>query len=128
MSSNDELTAEILKIYHGDSKYGHRGIRTLYEGAKEAGLEGVTLKKVREALKSSKIYGIHSPSLYKFPRNRISAHFPGHIVCVDLMDLSRFKQWNKGFVMVFLAAVKSDQFEDLETPSVSILIDEEPEI
>ena len=97
-----EKYARLSKIYYKPGEVGaFRGPKALYNAAKRNGLnKDITLKDCKEFLATQPTYSLYRPARRKFPRNKIRANFPGHVVQIDIMDMQKFK--NK-YLYVLLA-------------------------
>ena len=108
MASGDEaaknLEQALGKIYYGEYAEGsRRGIYNLYKEAKKQGVPGVTLAKCRAFLETQEVYTKYRPARKNYPRNRIIARMPGHVVQCDLMDMVRFVDENDGIRWLFVS-------------------------
>lgn len=63
----------------------------------------VPLKKAKQWLMKQDVYSLHRPVRYNFPRRKTLSYGIGELMQVDLMDLSKFSKWNKGFKFVLVA-------------------------
>ena len=89
------LLSRLRGIYFGGTPGALRGPDALFREAVKQRVRGVTREKVDKFLKAQPVYTRHRPARRNYPRNRIEANFPGHIVQVDIMDMQRVKAFNQ---------------------------------
>jgi hypothetical protein len=93
----------LLRIYSDpESPGGLGGTQALYEAAKEAGVVGVSQAKVRRFLRTLDLYVAQAPARKRYARDSIQAHYAGHVVQADIMDLSRWKESNDQYRYILL--------------------------
>lgn len=105
--------SHILKDLYTNIKKSssYSGAQNLYQEAKKIDPD-ITLKHVRNYLKSEKSYTLHKGTKKKFQRRKIISPGPGIIASADLADMSILSDYNNGvkFILVFI-----DSFSRLAT-------------
>jgi hypothetical protein len=90
------------ELYKSTDPRAFRGPAQLEEQAREAGLN-VTRKECQEFLKSQPSYTLFKNARKNYPRNKIVSHYCGHIVQIDLMDMSLYSDANDMYRYVVLS-------------------------
>ena len=101
------LPVEVLlrSIYTAEtagSSGAFRGAAALQKRARELGYH-ITLKDCRRFLASLPSYTENRPARQRYPRNKIQAHFCGHVVQIDIMDMQKVAEENDDYRYVLVA-------------------------
>ena len=89
-NKNDNKLGRIY--YNSKHPKGYGGVNKLKNAS------GLTLSKVKQWLSFEKPYSLHKPVRYNFPRRRVIVGGIDNQWQADLIDLSKLKKQNKGFV------------------------------
>ncbi len=76
-------------------------IQKLYKSAKTID-KSITLSKVKNFLKTQASYTIHRATKSKFNRRRILTPYPGHMISLPVMVMSRYRTHNPPYYLVLI--------------------------
>ena len=97
--------SHILKDLYRNLKMSssYSGAQNLYREAKKINSD-ITLKDVKNYLKSEKSYTLHKGTKKRFSRRKIISPGPRIIASADLADMSKLAKYNNGskFILVFI--------------------------
>ena len=100
MSVGDYLAS----IYYDPRKGGSfSGPRALFKAVRADGKRVLSMKKIKDWLKSQDVYTMHRRTVRKFKRNRIYVEKMDEQWDVDLMDMTEYAQENGGVRYVLMA-------------------------
>jgi transposase InsO family protein len=106
-SQSPQATVEkevfLAKLYTGKSAGAFRGPKALYQEAQKLGRTDISLNDCRKYLASQPPYTLYRPNRIKYPRNPIVAHYCGHTVEIDLMDMPLWVSENDNCRYVMLS-------------------------
>ena len=98
-----EKSVRLATLYYLAGDPGaFRGPKALFESARRHGFKDISFQDCKDFLATQPSYALYRPARKNFPRNRIIATFPGHIVQIDIMDMQKFNEFNP-FSYVLLA-------------------------
>ena len=69
---------------------------------KEEGKFDVGMYKIRKFLQNQESYGLHKPVRRRFQRNHVVSAGKDDLWMADLIDMVKYKDWNKGYKFILL--------------------------
>lgn len=94
----------LASVYYDPRKGGSfSGPRALYKGVRAEGKRVVSMRKIKEWLKSQDVYTMHRRMVRKFKRNKVYVEKMDAQWDADLMDMTAYAAENDGFRFVLMA-------------------------
>lgn len=78
------------------------GPQKLYKVVKNEGKFNIGMYKIRKFLHNQESYSLHKPVRRRFQRNHVISAGKDDLWMADLMDMVKFKDWNKGYKYILL--------------------------
>ena len=93
----------LRKIYYDPSHpASFAGPQKLYKVVKDEGKFKFGMYKLRKLLHNQESYGLHKPVRRRFQRNHIVSAGKDDLWMADLIDMVKYKDWNKGYKYILL--------------------------
>ena len=102
MKNKEFVTEQKLRDIYYNPSTGYQSMERLYKKAKDEGL-GVSRKLVKDWLKTQDTYTIHKPIVRKHKFQRTFVKDLSEQVQMDLVDMGKFKNQNKGYYWILTA-------------------------
>ena len=102
MDKEDFIAEQGLRDLYYDPSTGYESAERLYRKAKESGLK-VTRALVKNWLKTQDTYTTHKPIVRKHKFQRTFVKDLGEQIQMDLVDMGKYKNKNKGFYWILTA-------------------------
>ena len=93
-----------LKDIYYDPKHpaSFAGPQKLYKVVKDEGKFNIGMYKIRKFLHNQESYGLHKPARRRFQRNHVVSAGKDDLWMADLIDMVKYKDWNKGYKYILL--------------------------
>ena len=93
-----------LKKIYFDPKHpaAFAGPQKLYKVVKNEGIFNIGMHKIRKFLHNQESYSLHKPVRRRFQRNHVVSVGKDDLWMADLIDMTKYADWNKGFKYILL--------------------------
>ncbi|MCG8048323.1 MAG: hypothetical protein N0E59_23375 [Candidatus Thiodiazotropha taylori] len=93
----------LTEIYYDPKHPGSfAGPQKLYRVVKNEGKFNIGMYKIRKFLHNQEAYSLHKPARRRFQRNHIVSAGKDDLWMADLIDMVKYKDWNKGYKYILL--------------------------